>query len=75
MFYIGLYRENVKKSCLRYRALIFGMYHYQSLFKLYPSKIARTWGTNVLHRLIKGKLEKIKVSDKIFFKFSLYQPM
>ena len=62
MFYIGLYRENVKKIFLsettRPRALIFGILHYQKdLYQVCSNnapgvKNVPAAGSNVLYRII-----------------------
>ena len=64
MFYIGLYRENMKKTLAEttmHRVLIFGMYHhlvdlYQVRSKYAPgakNEMAPPRGSHVLHGLIK----------------------
>ena len=68
MFYIGVYRENLKKilsETTRPRALIFGkQHHLVGLYQFFFQNIAPgtkngpAWGSNVLHRLILGKYEK-----------------
>ena len=73
MFYIGLYRQNVKKIFLsettRPGALMFGMLHhlvdlYQVCSNYTPRvKMAPSRGSNVLHRLTEEKREKIFLSE------------
>ena len=62
MFYIGLYRDNMKKIFLsettRHRVLIFGMYHHQvDLYEVCSNnapgvKTGPARGSDVLHRRI-----------------------
>ena len=63
MFYIGLYRENIKKIFLSEftmpKALIFGMKHYLvNLYQVFSNDApgAKNWprpGKHILHRLTK----------------------
>ena len=62
LFYVGLYRENMKEySC--HRALVFGVSHnLVNLYQVFP-KLAPSQGSHVLHRLIEGKHEKLFLSE------------
>ena len=63
MFYMGLYRENMKRILLsettRLKALVFGMQHH--LVDLYKVDLNYAPGGHIFHRLIQGKHEKLLV--------------